>query len=31
VSHKAADEVNIAAEAIQFGDSHVGSLLPRSS
>ena len=29
--HEAADEVHIAAEAIQFSDSLVGSLLPRGS
>jgi hypothetical protein len=31
VRHEAADEVNISAQAVQFGDRHVGSLLPRSS
>jgi hypothetical protein len=31
VGHEAADEMNVPAEAIQFSDSHVGTLLPRGS
>jgi hypothetical protein len=31
VRHQSADEVNIPAEAIKFGDSYVGSLLPSGS